>query len=280
MPAIVWAKFLRVADPTEVNPTRSLAAAPGRAWWRIPIDYLLFLSGLSLFAVGGVLFAVVAGLLFVLLSRELGKRVGRACIHGLFRFFLKYVKWTGLLYSDLSDLDQLNGSDPVVIAPNHISLVDAVLVISRVPDVVCIMKAKIWDNIVVGGGARLAGYIRNDAPASMVRQAAAQLVGGTHLLVFPEGTRMVEPPVNPFKGGFALIARKAGVPVQTVLVESDSPFLGKKWPFWKRPPFPLHYRVRLGERFTLASDGDTKEFVRMLEKYYARALAEGGDDSG
>ena len=111
------------------------------------------------------------------------------------------------------------------------------------------MKAKIWDNPVLGGGARLAGYIRNDSPRGMVRQAASELRAGHCLLVFPEGTRTRSRPVNRFKGGFALIAKRAGAPVQTVFIETDSPFLGKGWPAFKRPRFPVVYRVRLGERF-------------------------------
>ena len=97
------------------------------------------------------------------------------------------------------------------------------------------MKAKIWDNPVLGGGARLAGYIRNDSPRGMVRQAASELRAGHSLLVFPEGTRTRSRPVNRFKGGFALIAKRAGAPVQTVFIETDSPFLGKGWPAFKRP---------------------------------------------
>jgi 1-acyl-sn-glycerol-3-phosphate acyltransferase len=158
----------------------------------------------------------------------------------------------------------------VIIAPNHPCLLDAVFVISRVPNTGCIMKAQIWDNVVLGGGARLAGYIRNDSPRSMVRQAARELRAGHPLLVFPEGTRTRSGPVNEFRGGFALVAKRAGAPVQTVFIETDNPFLSKGWPLFKRPRFPLVYRVRLGERFRVT--GDVKSFLRGLEDYYRREL--------
>ena len=54
---------------------------------------------------------------------------------------------------------------------------------------VCITKASIWDNWFLGGGARLAGYIRNDAPVNLIRRSVAELRAGHQLLVFPEGTR-------------------------------------------------------------------------------------------
>jgi 1-acyl-sn-glycerol-3-phosphate acyltransferase len=100
------------------------------------------------------------------------------------------------------------------------------------------MKAPIWDNPVLGGAARLMGYIRNDAPINMVRQAADDLAAGVPLLVFPEGTRTRRKPVNAFKGGFALIAKRAGAPIQTVFIETDNPFLSKGWPLFKKPTFP------------------------------------------
>ena len=50
------------------------------------------------------------------------------------------------------------------------------------------MKANIRDNILLGGGARLAGYIRNDAPTNMVRLAAKAPREGNQSPIFPEGT--------------------------------------------------------------------------------------------
>lgn len=97
------------------------------------------------------------------------------------------------------------------------------LILARLPDIVCLMKAPIWDNLFLGGGARFAGYIRNDPPLPMVRGAARALAAGQQMLIFPEGTRTRTGPVEPFTGGFALIARATGVAVQTVIVESNIP---------------------------------------------------------
>lgn len=235
---------------------------------------------LAFFGVGGLVWTVVSSLLHVVLPRATGARVGRWSIHWLFRIFLGFVRMLGLVRVDLGALDRLRGGPPMIIAPNHLTLLDAVLVISRVPNVVCIMKAKIWDNPVLGGGARLAGYIRNDSPRGMVRSAARELRQGTHLLVFPEGTRTERPPVNPFKGGFAVIARRASVPVQTVILESSSGYLGKRWPLWRKPVFPLLYRASLGERFVFREDEDAHGFVGRLERYFAERIGRAREDGG
>ena len=67
--------------------------------------------------------------------------------------------------------------------------------------------------------------------------------------MFPEGTRTVTRPLNRFRPGITLIAKLAQAPIQTVFIETDSPYLGKGWPIWRAPPLPIVFRVRLGQRF-------------------------------
>jgi 1-acyl-sn-glycerol-3-phosphate acyltransferase len=239
-------------------------------WARTAYEYIWLCLGYAYFGGLGLLVTLVSAVLYPLLPRQVGSHLARSVIGTLFRSFLALLRAAGLLRVDLSALDALRGERGVIIAPNHPSLLDAVFVISRIPGVACIMKAKIWDNPVLGGGARLAGYIRNDSPRGMVRQAASEVQAGHSLLVFPEGTRTRSRPINRFKGGFALIAKRAGAPVQTVFIETDNPFLGKSWPAFKRPRFPLVYRVRLGERFSVT--GDVQTFLGTLEDYYRREL--------
>ena len=238
---------------------------------RATYEFFWYYFGLLYFGAVGALYGVVATLLHLVLPVHLRAPLGRRVIGFLFRGFLAIMRVSGVMKLDLSALEALRGQPGLVIAPNHPSLLDAVFVIAYVPEVSCIMKAQIWDNLVLGGGARLAGYIRNDSVTSMVRSSAHELREGWPLLVFPEGTRTRRSPVNDFKGGFALIAKVARAPIQTVFIEADSPFLGKGWPLLKKPPFPLVYRARLGRRFTV--EGDLKTFMRQLEAYYREELA-------
>ena len=227
--------------------------------------------GFVYFGAVGALYGIVASVLRLILPARLRAPVGRRLIGFLFRGFLRMMTASGVMKLDLSALDVLRGQPGLVIAPNHPCLLDAVFVIAHVPEVSCIMKAEIWDNVVLGRGARLAGYIRNDSTNSMVRASAQELRDGRPLLVFPEGTRTRRGPVNQFKGGFALIAKVARAPIQTVFIETDSPFLGKGWPLLKKPRFPLVYRARLGKRLTV--DGDLKAFIHQLEVYYRDELS-------
>jgi 1-acyl-sn-glycerol-3-phosphate acyltransferase len=208
--------------------------------------------------------------LYYVLSKRWADPLGRWAITRGFRIYLGALSRIGACRFDLAALDALREEGPLIVAPNHPCLLDAVMVISRLPNLACIMKADIVDNVFLGAGARLAGYIRNDAQLSMIKQSVAELRKGSHLLIFPEGTRTVRWPVNGCKGTTALIARCAQVPIQTVLIETDSAYLSKGWPLFRRPTMPITYRVRLGRRFDPPEKAGA--FTEELERYFIGEL--------
>jgi 1-acyl-sn-glycerol-3-phosphate acyltransferase len=199
--------------------------------------------------------------------------LGRYVITVAFRFYLASLSLSRRCSFDLKALDALRDEPSLIIAPNHPCLLDAVMVISRLPNVACVLKAELMNNIFLGAGARLARYIRNDPLRRMVQLAIQDFASGSHLLLFPEGTRTTSNPVNPFKGSIGLIAHHAQVPVQTLLIETDSRFLSKGWSLFRKPPMPIHYRVRLGRRFDAPQQ--TRQFMVELEHYFAHELVQG-----
>lgn len=251
---------------------RAIITAPWR-FLRTSYELFVFCTGWLVFgAVSAAMSAVMGAARFVL-PVQIGRPFGQRAISYWFRIFLGYLRITGLVKLDLSALDQIKRDQRLILAPNHPSMLDAVLVISRLPRVTCIMKATLWDNPALGGGSRLAGYVRNDSQPNMVRSAVESLKAGGQLLLFPEGTRSVEHPVNAFKGAISLIAKKSGADVQTIFIESNTAFLGKHWPALKRPNFPLHYRVRLGHRFPApGTHEEGRVFAQELESYFRQEL--------
>lgn len=86
------------------------------------------------------------------------------------------------------------------------------MVISRLPDVACVLKSGLMNNLFMGGGARFCRYIRNEPVHRMVLSAMKDFRMGSHLLLFPEGTRTIRDPVNALTGSVALIAKRAKGP--------------------------------------------------------------------
>lgn len=128
------------------------------------------------------------------------------------------------------------------------------------------MKASLMKNVFLGAGARLAQYIRNDSARTMVRLAVNDLRDGGQLVIFPEGTRTVSPPLNAFRPGVTLIAKLAQAPIQTVFIDTDSPYLGKGWPLWRVPPLPVVFKLRLGHRFLPRQD--SAALLTQLDQYF------------
>ena len=242
-----------------------------RAAARRLIEHVLLWLGLGYLGVMCLAWVPVAILLHPLLPAAAARRFGRRMIMAGFRSYTGFLAAIGACRFDLAALDALRGAGPLILAPNHPSLLDAVMLISRLPDVACIMKAGLMDNLFLGAGARLARYIRNDAPLSMVIGASEELAAGSQLLVFPEGTRTTRLPANPLLSSVALIARRARVPVQAIFIETASPYLTKGWPLLRRPDMPVTYRVRLGARFD--PPGDVPAFMHALERHFATELA-------
>ncbi|WP_025915708.1 1-acyl-sn-glycerol-3-phosphate acyltransferase [Herminiimonas sp. CN] len=234
-------------------------------------EYLVCCLGSLWVGLFFLLWSLLALVLHPLLPARLGRALGRLAIMAVFRLTLAALTLSGRFHFDLRELDALRKDKSLIIASNHPSLWDVVLIASRLPDVACIMKADILSNIFLGGGARLARYISNAPPRQMVMQAVQNLQRGSHLLLFPEGTRTVQRPIGPLKGSIGVIACRAKTPIQTVLIETDSPFLSKQWPLFKKPRLPMHYRVRLGKRFPPPENGAA--FMAELAQYFASQLA-------
>ena len=213
---------------------------------------------------------LVCFVLYPFLTREQGVVIGRAAISSVYRGFWACAQWLGLMRIDYAALDALRRDGGLIIAANHPSMLDALLVIARVPRGICIMRASLMRNPFLGAGARLARYIRNDPPRGMIRSCVANLQAGAQLVLFPEGTRTVQSPINPFRPGVTLIAHMAQVPIQTVIIESGSPYLGKGWPILRTPQFPVVFKVRLGARF--APEADHQGLLKRLEAYFTEEL--------
>jgi 1-acyl-sn-glycerol-3-phosphate acyltransferase len=231
-------------------------------------DHLVFHLALLLLALACATWTVVACLGGALLPPEAGSRLGRRAIGKVFHLLFSTLRLSGRFTFDFSALDSLRDEKSLIIAANHPALWDAVMIVSRLPDVACVMKGDIAGNILLGPGARLARYICNESPLRMIRQSIAELERGGKLLLFPEGTRTSGSGVDTFTGSIGVIASRAGATIQTVLIETDTPFLRKGWPLLRRPRLPMTCRLRLGKRFHVAPGADGTMLCATLETYF------------
>ena len=259
-------------DLRDLEPARTDRRLSGEAAQSPPLaQRFLFACVIVQLGVFSLAWNLVAPLVGLVLPRERAGRIGRAGVSFVYRACWASAQRLGLMEIDSGALDALRDEPGgLIVAANHPTMLDALVVVARLPRGVCVMKAELLRNVFLSGGARLAQYIRNDVGRGMVRDAVATLRKGNQLVLFPEGTRTVAAPVNAFKPGITLIAHLARVPIQTVVIETFSPYLTKGWPLLKAPPMPVRMRVRLGQRF--AADPDHRAQLQRIERYFGEEL--------
>ena len=217
-----------------------------------------------------------------LLSRWFGDRIppvfGQRLIRGLFRFWLQFACRIGIFDIRFPEAGKLRNLRATILAPNHPSLIDAVILLAIVPNTVCIMRAALIESPFLGGAARLAGFVPNDQGPALIRHGIEKICAGENLLIFPEGTRTSTQAINSFKNGFALIAKKSGAPIQTVFIERDGVYLSKGISLLAFARPPIRFRLHLGQLFHAAAEESPQQLSARLENYFREHLENTGED--
>jgi hypothetical protein len=60
------------------------------------------------------------------------------------------------------------------------------------------------------------------------------------------------------------------VPIQTILIETNSRYLSKGWSLFRKPIMPVRYHIRLGKRFEPPADSHI--LMQQLEEYFTQNL--------
>jgi 1-acyl-sn-glycerol-3-phosphate acyltransferase len=238
-----------------------------RAIYYLPAYYLTLL----LFGIGGLGLSVFSLLTGWLPASERIERCFQRLIHWHLALFHWWCKAGRLVYVRYHGFERLRG-DGLVLAANHVALIDITCLLARLPEAVCIFKPAIRRNPILGAAARRAGYLGSDGGHELVRQAADKVAAGHTLIIFPEGTR--RPPgetLLPFKPGFVLIARRARRPIQLVRITTDSNVLTKGVAWWRLPRFPAHIDVTAGPVMPTDTPASTAELTAEIEAWFRSA---------
>lgn len=174
---------------------------------------------------------------------------------------------------DLSELDVLKTAKGLILAPNHPSMIDVVLIMAKLENCSCIAKNSLMSNPLLGMSARANQYIASKNINCMIHEAEERLSQGENILIFPESTRTDFSDNRAFgkvKGSAVLISKRAQAPLQLLYIHTNSRFLGKDWPLLKRPNFPIEYRVQVGVH--IEPSPYLNELVNQTQAAYAHNL--------
>ena len=229
-----------------------------------------------------------------LFTRDPGtlQRRARALIRISFATHIGIMHRLGVMTYEIHGLERLQRRGLLVLA-NHPTLVDVVLLVSRLPHADCVVKSKLANNPFTRGPVRATGYICNDNGAGLVDDCIASVRAGYNLLVFPEGTRTPGGEVlGPLQRGAANIAVRGGFDVTPVVIRCEPRTLGKGEKWYRVPARRFHLSVavlpdvrrflqsaqqRIGQNTSLVCEGrdmGTKVFPRARHKFFLDAAPE------
>jgi 1-acyl-sn-glycerol-3-phosphate acyltransferase len=226
--------------------------------WRVFGKWLSFF----IFGLGTIFLALMV---FPLMRLFIRKRIcfqkyARKTINLSFRIFIAFMSFFRFLKLETEDRKSFARLRGRILVANHPSLLDAVMLISLIPNADCIVNGALLHSIVRGIIRQI--YIPNTLDFTTLSALCAEsLERGNCLLIFPEGTRTRRHgPIKVWKGA-ARISLLSGKPVVPVYIGGND-----KWGLGKKDPWiafnhtePYRYELTLldeisPERYVSFSD--------------------------
>ena len=187
----------------------------------------------TLFGIGGLgLGLLVFPIILIFFRGTHQRRILCNSIHITWRFFVWLLTFSRLI-SVRCDQDNLlrNLHGHIVIA-NHPSLIDVVIVVSKIPNSVCVVKDNLFHNFFIRHVIRRIYLSNNMSPDEFLTRGTEYLKSGHNLVIFPEGTRTRPNHSIHFHRGFAYLHLHSGAPILPIMIHNTPPILGKGQPWY------------------------------------------------
>ena len=186
------------------------------------------LFGIGGFFIGTVLFSIV-----ILFSKgEKQRFILTNIIHYSWILFVKIMVLLRLISVNIQGKESFKNTKGTLIVANHPTLIDIVLLISIIPNCVCVVKSSLAQNFFIKHIIQRIYLINNTSPEEFLEKAQSLLLQGLNIIIFPEGTRTdFSKKQNLWHRGFAHLALRSKAPVLPVKISCTPQILGKgqKW---------------------------------------------------
>jgi 1-acyl-sn-glycerol-3-phosphate acyltransferase len=234
---------IRRSEMRELYDTGSLVTHPRAVWWQVTRLFARAALAASrrvvrdIAAIGfgmycWVVFTLIAFASLVPLALVARPDARSRLVRASARLFLKCSR----IPVEVDGLEHLSAARPAVIAVNHASYVDAIVLTAVLPpDVHFVAKREFAQAPVLGSVLRKvsAYFVDRDDPATGVedtREVAAAVGRGERVVFFPEGTFTRAPGLAPFRLGAFAISVETGAPVVPVVLRGTRSVLrDQRW---------------------------------------------------
>jgi len=181
------------------------------------IDFFFSVFSLLLFVVESILLTISIPLFHIL---PLPVKTKKYIFHSIISGASKFIVWINFtIKKETIDAQKLDFSNPVILAPNHQSHLDLVLMLRLNPKIIAITNKWVYHNAIYGFIVRYANYYPiYDGLDTNFDKLKKKVSEGYSILIFPEGSRSADGSIKRYHQGVFKLADDLGLDIQPVLI--------------------------------------------------------------
>lgn len=191
----------------------------------------------AIFGIGGFLIGTVIFPLTLLIVPKKNQRyVLISTVHYSWKIFVFVMSFFRLIKVKVENKEKIKNLKGRVVVANHPSLIDIVLLISIVPNSVCIVKGSLANNFFIKHIIRKIYIVNNFDPSVVLNDAVKAINKGYNFIIFPEGTRTPLENTNhelKLHRGFAQASLRAKAPILPIKIFNSPRVLTKSQKWYK-----------------------------------------------
>ncbi len=187
----------------------------------------------GIFGLGGLLIGSAIFPVILLLSKsDKQRKIFVNTVHVSWKAFVWLMSVLRLIKVKCPEYKKLKSLRGTIVIANHPSLIDVVILVSLIPNSVCVVKDSLFKNFFVRKVISKIYLSNTMAPDEFVDCGTGVLKQGYNIVVFPEGTRtVIGNPVHIHRG-FAYLQIASGADILPIKITNNPPVLGKTQKWW------------------------------------------------
>lgn len=189
------------------------------------------------FFLGGLIISITIFPIIYIMPGTLAskQRKVRLVIRKTFAQFVAMMEFFHLIKVRIHNAERLANTKGGLIIANHPTLIDVVLMVSKIPSANCVVKGDLFRDKYLKRVMSCSGFISNESGEALLSGARASFEDNEPIVLFPEGSRSVPSKPLQFQRGAANIAVRTNCPIQIVLITCRPITLTKGAPWWAVP---------------------------------------------
>lgn len=190
--------------------------------------FCFFIFGLGGIVIGSAIFPII--LLFY--KSEKQRKIFINTIHITWRIFVWLMCVLGLIKVNCREYKKLKQLQKTVVIANHPSLIDVVILVSLIPNSVCVVKNSLFKNMFIRKAISRIYLSNTMSPDEFIACGSDVLSKGYNIIIFPEGTRTIPNKPVRLHRGFAYLQIETGANILPIKITNNPPVLGKMQKWW------------------------------------------------